>query len=595
MSDSRTALCGAGIVILIKEGVIISDLKIKEKPFAFTIAETLMEHPFLLTAAACFFCITTVSSKISWLGSLIPAAVLCMCGIFAAICISFDAPEKSRKSIIYTLSGISAAFSLIFAYMLRVSRRPQMVVLNIGIIIFAAVVIYLFATKKMNTKRLILLLFILGFLIRLAYIMAVSIKTKQHDVGSLEKLDGHLGYIGYLVYNNKLPEGDVRDVYQYYHPPLHHIIAAIWVRFQNAIGIEKDNTWENIQILTMFYSCCCMILSYKIFRQLGLKNNGLVIAFAVVTFCPTFYILSGSINNDILSITLMLGAVLNTLYWYKSRSIWRILCIAACVGFGMMAKLSAWMVAPAIAFVFLYVLFKNLKEWKKYLAQFAAFMGVCAPLGLWWGVRNYITHRVPITYVMELSSESKQYIGDIPLTKRLFDFSLYQFADVGDQFGMYEGTYNEFNPLIALFKTSMFDEMFTVHYYPDIAGINKVLFWSAVVLGIVGFVSMIYCLINDKTWSRMHKIFLGILYFTILISYYAFCIKFPHVCTQNIRYAVLLIVIGAYFIGRLAQNLCESESEKTQNLRIAGYTCLLTVVFIYSAISVVVYDVIFMT
>ena len=62
-----------------------------------------------------------------------------------------------------------------------------------------------------------------------------------------------------------------------------------------------------------------MILSYKIFRQLKLKGVALVAATAIVALCPTFYIMAGSINNDILSITFMLGAVLNTIYWYKHR------------------------------------------------------------------------------------------------------------------------------------------------------------------------------------------------------------------------------------------------------------------------------------
>lgn len=62
--------------------------------------------------------------------------------------------------------------------------------------------------------------------------------------------------------------------------------------------------------------------------------------------------------------------------------------ISLCVGLGMMTKLSVWMVAPAIAFVFLYVFFKNLKDFKKYLVQFLCFGVVCAPLALWWQVRN---------------------------------------------------------------------------------------------------------------------------------------------------------------------------------------------------------------
>ena len=507
---------------------------------------------------------------------MIPAAVVFICGLFASVGISMNVPEKSRQTMKQTLFILSGFFAVLYYNMLLSAQKPEMVVLNVGLILVAAVIVYMMITKKLTTKRLILLLFILGFFVRLAYIMAISVRTKQHDAGSVEDMEGHLGYIAYLAYNLKLPDMDVRDVYQFYHPPLHHIIAAVWVRVQNAIGISEENI---------------------LFRSLGLKGKGLIIAFAIVAFNPTFYILAGSINNDILSVTFMLGAVLNTLYWYKSRSMGRIVCIAVCVGCAMMAKLSGWMVAPAIAFIFLYVFFRNLKEWKKYLAQFGVFLVVCVPLALWWGIRNYITHKVPITYILELSKRSSQYIGDIPVTKRLFDFNPSQFADVGDQFKMYDGAYNEYNPLIALFKTSMFDELFTVHYYPKIAGINTLLFWTAVFLGIAGFAAMIYFFLNDsrdKKFGGVQKIFLGILYFTFMISYYIFCIKFPHVCTENIRYCVPVIVIGGYFVGRFAQHICLYVSEKTYTLRVIIFNILLSITVLYSTMSILMYDIVFM-
>lgn len=102
--------------------------------------------------------------------------------------------------------------------------------------------------------------------------------------------------------------------------------------FADILGIDYYAAGENVQILTLFYSSICMVISYKIFRQLGLKGRGLVCAVAIVAFCPTFYIMAGSVNNDILSIAFMLAAVLNTLYWYKirlSRELWQFLFVLA--------------------------------------------------------------------------------------------------------------------------------------------------------------------------------------------------------------------------------------------------------------------------
>lgn len=549
------------------------------------------KHPFLLSGAACLLCIVLTSSEnLTFLGAAVPAAVFFLAGLAGAHYVGIKAYEKSRKSLTILLSIISGIFAVIFFQLLRISQKPQLVILCTGFASLAAAGIYLLCIKKLTAHRLIILLIVSGFLMRLAYIMTVSVHFKQHDIGSIDTMDGHLGYIAYYTYNMKLPDFDVRDVYQFYHPPLHHFLAAVWVRLQSLLMIDPDYYWENVQLLTLFYSSCCMILSYRLFRQLSLKGKGLCAAMAVICFNPTFFILSGSINNDILSITLVLGAFVNTLYWYKSRSFGRIMCIAACIGFAMMAKLSGWMAAPAVAFIFILVFFKDLDNFKKYLAQFAAFLGLCAPLGLWWEIRNNIAYDVPITYVMKLSEKSRQYIGNIPVLKRIFDFSPYQFADVADQFTLYDCPYNEFNPLIALFKTSAFDEMYTVGNYPQVAMWDKFLFWSVVIVGIIGFVSMIFTFFCDRKMSAVQKIFAGIIYLTYFIGYYAFCFGFPHVCTQNIRYAVPLIVIGAFFFGKGITLL----GRKNNTAAYFGKIVLYTITVFYSVSSVVFYFITYM-
>jgi len=553
------------------------------------------KHPFLTSAAVCLLStFITTGTEFSPLAFIIPALTMAVFGVYSALFISEKAPEKSRVSLIGVLCFAVGIFSPIFGYFISQSQRPYLTILMTGIISVIAAGLYMFFSRNLNTGRFVMLMLALGFLLRLAYIMNNTVRYHQHDAGSAEELDGHMGYIAYLSYNLHLPDFDVRNVYQFYHPPLHHIIAAMWVRIQNLLGIPFDNIWENVQILTLFYSCCCMILCYKIFRKLSLDGTGLCSAMAIICFNPTLFILSGSVNNDMLCLTFMLAAVYNTLYWYKSRNFGRIICIAVSVGCAMMSKLSGWMVAPAIAFIFIYVFFTELRSYKKYIPQYAAFLPVCAALGLWWGIRNYALYQVPITYVMELSERSEQYIGDIPVMKRLFDFNFTQFENVGDQFMMYDGAYNEYNPLIALFKTSAFDELYTVHFYKAVAGWDKFLFFSVLAVGMIAFFAMVFVMIFDKKTSGVHKIFLGLIYGVILISYYIFCIKFPQVCTENIRYAVPLIVIGAYFFGRTVQILLNTEKN---GLKIAGKitgTALCSITVIYSISSVIFYYITFM-
>ena len=462
------------------------------------------------------------------------------------------------------------------------------VLMNGGLAVCAAVFFYLLAGNRLSARNIVLLLFAAGFIMRLSYILMMSAVMIQHDVHSLGAGAGHAGYIEYLYANGHLPDFDLREIDQFYHPPIHHILAALWMRLQTMIGIRYADAYENVQVLTLFYSTLSMILSYKIFRRLKLSGSGLIAATAVIAFCPTFYIMSGSVNNDILSVTFMLGAVLNTLNWYQSRSMKHIVYIALCVGFGMITKLSVWMVAPAIGFVFIYVFFTNLKDLKKYLLQYAVFIIICAPIGLFWAVRGFLRWQIPFTYVPRLSETSSQFVGNVPLLQRFFDFSPYQYADVAPQFTMYGGSYNEFNPLIGFFKTSLFDEGIAVRRFPQLVGFSHALFFAAVLLGLAAFGAMIYLFIKrSETIKLVHKCFIGLLYFVIFGMYLIFCVSFPHVCTMNVRYGVLLIVIGALSLGYLTGKLMKSRKKAAKAFGIV----LSSLIAVYALCGFMVYHI----
>lgn len=554
----------------------------------------LYRHPFLLTAWLCLGCLLIHSAEPSGFNILLPALGIALLGGAAALVLGEKANtrEEKRFGVIVAVAALAAA--VLFCYFVFMKHSFHLTVMDGGLSVVGGIFFVLAARGKLSTRNVILLLFAAGFLMRLSYILYMGTGSIQHDVGAwgLQYEDGslnsgHAGYIEYLYQNGHLPDFDVRMVDQFYHPPLHHLFAAVWMRLLSLTGVSVESAFENIQILTLFYSSVCLILSYKIFRRIGLKDSGLILATAVVAFCPTFYIMAGSINNDILSIAFMLGGFYNALCWYKTRKLGRILCIALCVGLGMMTKLSVWMAAPPIAFIFIYVFFSDLRQFKRYLGQFAAFLGVCVPLGLFWAVRNLMMWGMPLTYVQRLPVSSAQYVGNIPVLQRLFDFSPYQFADVAEQFSMYNGGYNEFNPLVGFFKTSVFDEGIAVRRFPMIAGFNQVLFWSAVIVGLAGFAAMIYFLIkkNQKTPFPV-RLAVGVFYVLVLGLYYLFCFSFPHVCTQNVRYGVPLIVLGALALGYLGYDLLHS---KRRGARIGGRV-LSTAVGVYAFSGFLVYQ-----
>ena len=546
----------------------------------------IFKHPILSAALLCVVCLLMTTGGVSFSGAFSVALCIAALGTGAAFYAKSQYDGSRGWRLAVTIGAVTLLTAIVFVYTALLRQSYTMIVMNGGLAACAAVFLYLTAANRLSVRNGILLLFAAGFIMRLSYILMMTAGMIQHDVHSLGAGAGHAGYIEYLYQYGHLPDFDVRTVDQFYHPPLHHTLAALWMHLQTLIGVSYTDAYENIQILTLFYSTVCLILSYKIFRQMGLRNGGLLGATAIIAFCPTFYILSGSINNDVLSIAFALGAILNTLYWYRSRRMKRILAIALCVGLGMMTKLSVWMVAPGIAFVFMYVFFRNFKDFKKYLVQFAAFICVCAPLGLFWSVRNFLRWQVPFTYVPRLAPQSAQYIGNIPFWQRIFDFRLYQFADVSPQFTMYGNAYNEYNPLIGFFKTSVFDEGIAVRRFPKIAGFSHVLFFAAVALGLLAVGAMVFMFVKkSQKIDLVQKGFIALLYVVYLWMYYSFCFDFPHVCTMNVRYAVPLIVIGALSCGVLLQYLlsCQRRSAK------AGAVLTYALIAVYAVSGYLVY------
>ncbi len=87
-----------------------------------------------------------------------------------------------------------------------------------------AVLSVLWRLKRLDPKTLMFLLFLLGVLMRLSYAAAYPAEDRQHDVFDA---DGHLQYILRLADTWRLPDS---NNWQYNHSPLHHLLAAVWVK-----------------------------------------------------------------------------------------------------------------------------------------------------------------------------------------------------------------------------------------------------------------------------------------------------------------------------------------------------------------------------
>lgn len=519
----------------------------KEQPrSADVFFNALLQHPFLFTALACLLLLPlgmAQAGNVTAPGIVVEAIVWILASLALA---AFGAPGSKTANLALMVSSVVLA--VVFSAMTAINHQHSVVLFVPFTVWLTQLGFVLYSKRALTAERVVLMMILLGVVVRYCWCLKHGSTEMQHDIGTFSGKHGHLSYINYWYENGfKLPDFNVTLRWQFYHPPLHHLLMAGLMRLFTVAGMPLDRAQEAIQILPMLYSSLSMVVCFRLFQLVKLKGAGLVAAMAGVCFYPTFIIWSGAYNNDMLATLLMLLSMLLALRWAQQPSLLRIVPVALCVGCGMMAKLSAWMTAPAIALVFVWVLVKNIKKPLPFIGQFVVFGVICAPLGLWWQVRNLLTFNIPLTFVPSPGLESMS-VAQVPAAQRLFDFSFQQFNYPFEAFTMYQAPYNEYNPMMGLLKTSLFDEYNQPWNFPEMA---SVLVLAAAALAVCGFIGLLWMLLSRKhsEINVMTRLFFAVVFLTILISYYAFCFQFPFVCTENIRYCMPLIPILAMGLG----------------------------------------------
>lgn len=556
-----------------------------------TILNALGKHPYLIAALICF---STLGVGYLSEEFIQPDSIMAMLGIticlFVWQAIHFLRIKENtvkNKIIIYSIFVVETFFSIFLAGKFKACQAKAIFATMYLIFIILVVYLLLLNNKKFVDKTTSLLLFALGFAMRFGYCLQTGIYVRQNDVFGFgnEAGNSHSGYIEYLLQNHHLPDFDPSTRWQFYHPPLHHTISAIWLGFVDKISPAYYISCEAIQVLPLFYSCVMLIIAYKTLKLFGLKGASLYVPFAFLCFFPYLYQLSGAINNDALSIMFIMMSIYFTIIWVNKPTLWNLIKIAFAIGFGMMSKLSAGLVAPAVAVVFLAMMIKNRKEIVKYIKHYMIFGLICCPLGLWWEIRNLIKYNLPINYVNSLDPDCNQYLGNIPILKRFTDFSSYQFDSLFQKW--IEDEYQEFNPTVAIMKNAVFGEggrpdVFT----PDYIYAQQFLFWSCALLSFIGFIFTFVCLFQKKDKCPLFgKILLVLANLTILGNFYVFQITFPFECTMNYRYIVPCTFIGAFATGIVMKNFKEKGTKPARCVNL-----LLTVMtIIFSVSSVITY------
>ena len=445
-------------------------------------------------------------------------------------------------------------------------------------------ILYIQVSDSLYEEKTSVLLLFSSFLLKLGYILYTPYYINQHDSGYIGEGSGHIGYIEYFIKNNfHIPNFDPRSVWQFYHPPLHHIISAAWVKINIMLGMEYTYAIESIQILTLFYSGCAVILCYKIFKELDFKKLAVIVPFAISCFHPSLIFLSGSINNDVLCLALTLGAIYNTIVWYKESNLINILKIAFCIAFAMLSKSSGALVAPAIAAIFLIRLIQLKGKRIKLLIQFIVFGIISLPIGVSWIVYNFAKYKMPLSYVPSIGD--LQYIGNYSLEERLFGSNLYI---LNSPFMSFDGKTIDYNIIISLLKTSIFDEYNLVMFNPSLYLSSKILFIVNVLLIIISVACMIVSLLKKSSHMDYGlKIFFSTIYLVLFGSFLKFCFEYPNVCTQSFRYIVILFILGTIAIGDV---LSKVQNMKMTNIKTLIICLISTITVMFCVLSAYIYS-----
>ena len=453
--------------------------------------------------------------------------------------------------------------------------------IGVGLVTLA---VFLFAGYRYRniTEDSILVLMMAALAMRMFYVVMTQAHIYQNDIGVLwSPLGGHLGYVRYLLDNGALPDFDPTTRHQFYQPPLHYIITALWVKLHTLMGVRIEAADEKIQVLSLFYSMASMGVLNKIGIRLKISSRGRLVALSLIAFLPYDIMMSAAINNDLLMVLFMLLCIYFTVKWYQESGMVNILLMGICIGCAMMTKISGVLIAPGVAIIMLVKAWKGRHEWKKYLGQFAVFGLAAFPLGLWYPLKCLIQYRVPLGYVPNMGTDSSQFIGMYTGARRLFE--------VGDQLVElclhwdHYAPYIDYNIPISLVKYAVFGEGAYYLVNDTVKAIGTWTFYFTAVLLIAVALLCVVCLIRRKL-AWIYKISFAAMILMIMGSYVKFCYMYPHVCTMHIRYVMVAVYLA--FVGAGA---ALDETTAADGHRIAGRkgrTMITVMILAYAILSV---------
>lgn len=420
-------------------------------------------------------------------------------------------------------------------------------------LITVGLLLLLYRNDKLTEDKIVFAIIFTGMLFHCGYVLLSGLYERQHDEGvytglaSSQVNPGHIGYIEYIYKFRRLPDMNPYELFSYYHPPLHYVFAGLWLILLTTLGMAEDPAFENLQALPLLYSGLLMFVTYLILKKTGAKGRTLYAGLFLVAMHPALMLMSGSINNDMLSTLLLACCILSTLCYIRERTLKNLIYIALSIGLGMLCKINTAIMAFPVGLVFLAdfvetVRSKNRRMVIGRIRNYILFGVVSAVIGLSWITRNLIRFHVK-PGISSATEASVMYTGNYGVWERLgipalsdwhFDFPFHPLS--GDVIH---------NTWVIMFQTSLFGEIYPMGLGGISLILSRIAYITAIVCAVLSailFLVMQYRKYRSAVRINMQDaVFLSAGYLVFLLSLAVFSLKYPYTCSSDFRYIVICL------------------------------------------------------
>lgn len=438
-------------------------------------------------------------------------------------------------------TGILVVVAIIFEILLYIlTPYVERIIVHIcTIIIISSLSVYMLLNNKKDFKKnLFLLIFIIGILLRTIYIFKTNIYERQHDVLKIFE-EGHLDYIYILFTTHRLP---TTNIWQFYHPPLWHLLGAIWLEINNYFKVGLDYALEGLQVLSLLFSLFVLVVVNKICIKLKMKDKYRNIVDLFFATHLTLMMLGGSVNNDCLLLFLESLVILSLINFYEDDNWKNTICLAIVTGLCVMTKINGAIMAIPIMYIFIRNIIKYFKEGsivlKNYIKKIIVFGLISLPIGLWFQVRNLFLFG---TTVVPRPGDWL-YTGDHSILSRFFTINIYELFQ-------YANMDTDYNLPAFIIKSSLFGEF----AFDKIIILKNILMILNVILIIFSMIFIIKYLVKDRKNVIINILF--ITWLSFMVSTYIFNYNYAYACSMDFRYIAVCLLPGIIILGHQLQDV----------------------------------------